>query len=251
MTPSKLRFTDVLDLTVDADTSSTSAKAEDGERLTWGSDDLLIEDAAVVATGFDPDQLRGVDGRWVDSTGVGGLGDLVRERAALAAVPRYPRSADAGVSAYYGGDYKNMNAAYRKTEQPDGRTRRAMQSLDAGFDVESARTTEDIEVYRGIFNGARAFGAAWYADDLTGLTWTELSPASTTANPAVAEKFTSKYTDAGVRLRVKVPRGTPAMRLSEWGDEAEVLLRPGTRFRVVADNGTVDNVRQLDVEVLL
>lgn len=171
------------------------------------------------------------------------------ERSALSSVPKYPAIADDGVSMYYGNEYKQINAAMRGVESADARTKRAIKSLQSGFS--RTVTSNDIVVHRGMFYGSKSFGDdAWNRPDLTGVEWTDKAPASSTTNPAVADRFASKFTDEGVSMRIRIPKGTPAMRLSEWGDEAEVLLQPGLRYRVVKDNGTIDNVRHLDVEVI-
>lgn len=209
------------------------------------------EDAESVVATFDPGQARDTEGRW---TRIGGSSSsAVREvahgRAALTSVPSPPRVADEGVSMYYGNDFKPINAAYRGTDTPDDRTQRAITSLDEGFT--RARTSSDVEVYRGLGMGSRAFGRdVWQRPSLVGVEWTEKAPTSTTANSAVTDKFASRYTGEGAVLRVHVPRGTPAMRLSGWGDEAEVLLKPHLRYRITADHGVENGVRFLDAEVI-
>lgn len=96
--------------------------------------------------------------------------------------------------------------------------------------------SDDIIVYRGVRLEA------------IGDTWTDAGFVSTTARRDVAEHSFSGRGSA--LLRIRVPRGTPALGLEGLG-EAEVLLARGLPFRQVADHGVLDNgARFLDVEVV-
>lgn len=171
-------------------------------------------------------------------------------RDALYAVDRPPPSAARGVSAYYGDGYREINNALRGRDPGNGRrVSAAVSSLDAGF--RATRTDRDVVAHRGVFYGSFVFGhQAWAAPSLEGMEFEDRGYSSTTTNPAVVSRFTSQYTDEGVSMRILVPQGTPALRLSEWGDEAELLLNRGSRFRVIRDHGTQDGIRNIDVEVV-
>ena len=91
-----------------------------------------------------------------------------------------------------------------------------------------------------------------------GFEWTSRSFTSTSVS--TAERLGPAFTGGagGMRMRIIVPRGTKAMssdprlRRGELGalDPDEILLRRGLQFRVVADHGEVDGIRQIDVEVV-
>jgi len=236
-----------------------------------GDDDAVVasdfDDRTDVALKFDPQQPRDSNGRWINvKHGIGAIADAIGEidvhadakrrldgaqsdRSALRAAPHPPRVAEAGAAMYYGDDYRSIQGTMRRGEPANVRTRRAIDSLHAGFG--SAKTQEDIRVYRGAFYGSMVFGhEAWRMDNMSGVTFRDPGFASTTANEDIAKKFASKYTDEGVLMRVLVPKDTPAMKLSSWDDEAEVLLNSGMSYRVIADHGTTDNVRHIDVEVI-
>jgi hypothetical protein len=55
-------------------------------------------------------------------------------------------------------------------------------------------------------------------------------------------------------MRFIFPKGTPAVQLSGYEYEAELMIGPGYRFRVIRDHGTFaagdPTSRLLDVEVI-
>lgn len=120
-----------------------------------------------------------------------------------------------------------------------------------------SRTNTDIAAWRGITDATRLFGGR-LDGDLTGFTWLELAYGSTTVDRRVAETFTYPGVDGTpkVLMRILVPRGTGAARISRMGDglggpQAEVLLQRGLRMRVVADRGmSPAGYRMIDVEVI-
>jgi len=73
---------------------------------------------------------------------------------------------------------------------------------------------------------------------------------STSARPEFIESFARPGWPNAVAMRMLLPWGTQALRLGEWGQEAEVLLGRGNRYKVTADYGVVDGVRRIDVEVV-
>lgn len=121
-----------------------------------------------------------------------------------------------------------------------------------------SRTSAEIAAWRGISNAGRLFGDR-LGGNLTGFTWTERAYGSTTVDRRIAESFTYPGVDETpkVLMRILVPRGTGAARISGMGSglsggpQAEVLLQRGLRMRVVADRGmSPAGYRMLDVEVI-
>lgn len=121
---------------------------------------------------------------------------------------------------------------------------------DATVNIDSvmarSAVTADIRVFRGIENGERVFGQAW-ARSLKGAEWTEHGYMSTSADEAIAKVFGGKRL-GGALLKIRVPRGTQALQLSDPTYEAEVLLARGRRIRVVKDSGPGPN-RVIEVEI--
>ena len=118
----------------------------------------------------------------------------------------------------------------------------------------ASRLEDDVVVTRGTATGRGIFGDA-LSGDLTGWSWNEDAYVSTTADPKISESFGG----SGLVMRITVPRGTGAVRLSNVGGdakksvaaEAELLLQRGLKMRVVRDNGRdADGTRRLDVEVM-
>ena len=121
----------------------------------------------------------------------------------------------------------------------------------AGLDSAMALSTlpRDVSGWRGI-SDARALFAGREAGDLTGFEWRELAYSSTTVDERVARSFAIAG-DRPVMMRILAPRGTQALRIGDYYDQAEVLLQRGLRFRVVADRGiSPTGVRLLDVVVV-
>lgn len=126
-----------------------------------------------------------------------------------------------------------------------------VRSMDVGMD--NSKLTDDVQVYRVVKDPTTVFGKSWDSDgDNTGLTWKDDGFTSTT--PDV--DYTDKYLGSGenVRMRILVPKGTPALYIEQQTDVGtplrQIVLDRSSKFRVVADNGVVDGIRQLDVEVL-
>lgn len=156
------------------------------------------------------------------------------------------------ISNYVGNNYEEMNEVLRTGRSSDwGNTDDQVRALSAR--LRRSKLRQDIVVHRGVFVGKYAFGRAWSDGDMTGVEWVERGFSSTTAREDIAHKFVfgeAANTDlVSVAMRVKVPAGVGGARVGHW-DEAEVLLQPGLRFRVVADHGIEGRVRRMDVEVV-
>jgi hypothetical protein len=201
-------------------------------------------------------------GRWVErlSTQMASSRDpfegVVTGREAFRAVPDLDTRADndsndergrrlsRAITMYVGNNFKNMNESLREGRSSSwGDTDR--QVADLASALRRYRLRQDVLTYRGVYSGDRAFGDLWAKEDMTGVEWSDRGFFST----SVREDEARKHTRRGALMRVKIPAGTGAGRVGPW-DEAEVLLPPGTQFRVVADHGMQDGVRRLDVEVV-
>ena len=89
--------------------------------------------------------------------------------------------------------------------------------------------------------------------DMTGATFRDRGFVSTSARTDQSRSFTRP---GGVRLTITAPEGTGAIGLSDFTDEAEILLDAGLTFRVTRDHGLEEmfkggaGVRHLEVEVV-
>jgi hypothetical protein len=144
----------------------------------------------------------------------------------------------------------------------DTRITADIHEIDAALDA--SRLTHDVQSWRGLYSGRSIFGdPTTWGDDLTGFEWMDPAYSSTTTSDTVAHRFIG---DDGVQLRLFIPKGSKAIRLSGWPEdeyarakEAELLLARGARFRVVRDGGWIlrreefgsKRVRDLDVEVIV
>lgn len=168
---------------------------------------------------------------------------------------------------YQGGSYATINHTLRQGIEDE-----YVQEWVDGIDdaLSASRLQHDVAVYRGIRDPSRVFGPAWddSANSKVGLTWTDGGYTSTSADERVVDQAGFAAGSRGdVRMRIVVPAGTPALRLSDMAPpnyqfslddpdeqhqvEAEILLQRGLTFRVVADHGSVNGgPRMLDVEVV-
>lgn len=131
-----------------------------------------------------------------------------------------------------------------------------LQSSVKDLDIAMAHSklTEDVNVVRVIRDPSMVFGKTWKTDgDNTGLTWKDDGFISTTPDEDYARQYAG--TGENVRLNLLVPAGTGALSLiqrdaGDAGDELrQVVLNRGLTFRVARDNGVINGLRQLDVEV--
>ncbi|WKU08002.1 phage minor capsid protein [Micromonospora sp. HUAS LYJ1] len=200
---------------------------------------------------------------WDERTGRARTGQGALDAAPLRLDPRTGRlvggdtwpgrqAAGDAVRSYQGSGFQIVNRSLRQRVSP--LPERAAE-LVAGLDdaLSRSRLDADIVVERG-FRPTPAFGADWANADVTGWIWTDLAYGSVTADSVVAEEFAGSR---GIIMRILVPRGVGAVRVSDLGSEnggseaeAEILLERGCRYRVVRDHGVVDGWRRVDVEVL-
>jgi hypothetical protein len=83
--------------------------------------------------------------------------------------------------------------------------------------------------------------------DATGAVWQDRGFVSVSARTDRAQSFAGR---GGVAMRITVPEGTRAIGLSDFTDEAEILLDSSLSFQVTHDHGMIDGIRHLDVEVI-
>jgi hypothetical protein len=176
--------------------------------------------------------------------------------------PERPRIEQAAVS--YGRDprdgdlnYVTVNAAVRGFGgdiRPDAAPELQQTVKDLDQLLAGALLKTDTLTYRGIQSPASAI-PGWRDDgDNVGLEWTAEGYQSTTTDVSVAHEFASGVVSGGNRsatpmvARVLLPRGAPGMQMSPV--VSEILTARNQRFRLVADRGVVDGVRQIDVEVI-
>jgi phage portal protein BeeE len=179
------------------------------------------------------------------------LKDAARGDAALDAAPYKQWLEPDGphkdaVFSYTGGGYLGINADLRVGRFDDRRTKNDIRRLDEA--MADSPLGSDVVVVRGIRDPRAVFGDAWNDSDVSGLEWSELSFASSSTN--VAQTGRTYFTgNSGVRMEILVPKGTSALAASRAG-EAELLLNRGLKYRVVRDDGVVDGIRRISVEVL-
>ncbi len=150
---------------------------------------------------------------------------------------------DGALGFYVAAGYLGINGDLRAGRESREPWRTATENIDSA--MKTSALTADIEVARGLKNPNKVFGSDWNDDDVTGLTFRDDGFVSTSASLTGRNFFTSSD---GVSLRIVAPKGTHALVISEIG-ESEILLDRGLRYRVTRDNGVVDGLRRLDVEV--
>ena len=113
---------------------------------------------------------------------------------------------------------------------------------------DSARAPAPVQVWRGL-NVEDALGFTLTDEERAnpvGLEWTDWGFSSTTAHYAIADNFHDPFETGNVILEFVVPEGFPAVAIATLQDyfddlprgvsvpyeESEVLLPPGTQFRV-------------------
>jgi len=161
----------------------------------------------------------------------------------------------AAVADYRGSGYRQINGYLRHGAGDRSDT---VARIDEAMELSTL--PKAVGVHRGILDPAKVFGAAWNDVDVTGLEWVEKGYSSTTVDVRVAREFSSGG-GGRVMMRVVLPKGTRAIRLSDMAGpgqplggistEAEVLGSRQLRYRVVADHGFDEQgTRHVDVEVI-
>lgn len=156
------------------------------------------------------------------------------------------------VKVYETGWYAVINGWLRGNQKiqdkEDERTQRTVADIDEAMD--GSVLSEDIQVWRGMFNAQRLFGDDFTEVDLTGFTWKDKGFGSTTTEESVTDLFMVKGSDSprykgkNVKMVVSVPKGTKALQVSTDkegskanGAQAELTLERNLTWRIVKDHG--------------
>ena len=162
------------------------------------------------------------------------------------------KAGTAAIERYRGKAFQEINGDLRSGKM-SAKTRATVDEIDK-VHAES-KLDEDVVRHRGIGNGEKVFGPA-AKKKLTGAEWTEDAFQSTSADPAVAERFTINEDGkrAAAVIKMRVPKGTGAIQLSDERYEAEMLLERGLKLRVISDTGPwrrgQKGYRTIEVEVV-
>jgi hypothetical protein len=162
------------------------------------------------------------------------------------------KAGTAAIERYRGKAFSEINGDLR-SGKISAKTRATVDEIDK-VHAES-KLDEDVVLHRGIGNVEAVFGPA-AKKKLTGAEWTEDAFQSTSADPAVAERFTINEDGkrAAAVIKMRVPKGTGAIQLSDERYEAEVLLERGLKLRVISDTGPwrrgQKGFRTIEVEVV-
>lgn len=119
--------------------------------------------------------------------------------------------------------------------------------------MSTSPTGRDIVVWRGLLRPEQVLGDVHsLPKDLTGTTFVDPAFVSTSVSRAASDRFVGADR---IQLRVHVPKGTSAIKVSGAERESEILLDRGLTYRVVADRSErwphgPGSVRILDVEVV-
>lgn len=210
--------------------------------------------------------------------------------------PEGSGSAEA-LSEYEGVEYhvtnETLRGSFSKADPNDPHTIKreaevAARVADIDKTMAVSPLSDDVEVHRGFTKGKRVFGDDWHGDvvdwddfdhgtdrwkagerpNLTGLKFRDKGYVSTSADGRVADEFVRRQAEflkgtgdlegEPVVMRMKVPKGTGAVRLGDMSPagkkpttSAEILLRRGLNMRVTRDHGVDEKgIRRLDIEVI-
>jgi hypothetical protein len=157
------------------------------------------------------------------------------------------------LDAYTADRYREINRLLRgqdlQQEEDRNQTIDLIKEMDAAFALDSALTTQDALVYRGIHSANLLFGDR-LSGNLEGLEWAEEAYLSTTAVEARTRTFRGGG-EQSVVMRILLPKGTRAIEGSPLKAEAELLVTRGSKMRVVKDHGPdADGIRRIDVELM-
>ena len=237
---------------------------------------------AALMAGFDKDQARDQKGRWSEREGSapsppsvkpsGGVpvakprpkpepAKAMTPESTLSAAPKavdgtgsrkVDRAGTAALERYRGKDFSEINRGLR-SGKPSAKTSATAAQIDRVH--ADSKLTEDVVVHRGIGDIDAVFGPA-AKRKLIGAEWQDDAFQSTSANADTAERFLiGEQGRRGVAvMKIRVPKGTGAIQLSDDRYEAEMLLERGLRMRVVSDTGPwrrgQKRPRTIEVEVV-
>jgi hypothetical protein len=137
---------------------------------------------------------------------------------------------------YSGHSYTIINRYYRggaTSEEPKGYGS-LLANLDSAFKRRAARVPSDVEVLRFVSEDHPLWELLKYGQLTEGVETQDLGYMST----SIHNDFDW---EGRLRIRIKVPKGTPAIYLSgsfsHFPEEKELLLNRGTRLRVTKVSG--------------
>lgn len=264
-------------------------RARDVQMAAQAAIDAVLAGYDAVLAGYDPKQPRDRKGRWSDREGnapsapskpsapsapakpsaddkpkaaAPKAAKAMTPAATLAAAPKdveadsgprkVSKAGTAAIERYRGKAFSEINGDLRSGKM-SAKTRATVEEIDK-VHAES-KLADDVVLHRGIGNVEAVFGPA-AKKKLTGAEWTEQAFQSTSADPAVAERFTISEDGkrAAAVIKMRVPKGTGAIQLSDERYEAEVLLERGLKLRVISDTGPwrrgQKGYRTIEVEVV-
>jgi hypothetical protein len=214
----------------------------------------------------EPDNFESLSGGYVTS-----LPDLLALRAKtqshqagpsvhvpLKGIESLTGSAHSAANGYTGSSYTPMNDAMRTFSQTgkwddSSYGTQAKHLYDVFKGDKAGRLAEDTILFRGFREGDKVLGDAW-GPDLAGVEFTNQAFSSTSTSYGVGERFAGEgFSPNGVVMRLHVKKGTQGISAQKGGSiqsEQEVILGPGTRYRIVADYGWRKGMRMVDVEVV-
>lgn len=158
---------------------------------------------------------------------------------------------------------KNSNAPDSPLQTNED-VRATIDTMDRG--MAASHVEHDVVVHRMISEPEHQFGSSYRHDgDNTGLSWRDHAYTSTSAvgmEGTLAfqgSRLRGGFEEAGkpmVMMRIVIPKGQSAL-LGRSGLEGEIILPHDTEFRIVRDNGNVDDrgrahagTRFVDVEII-
>jgi peptidoglycan hydrolase-like protein with peptidoglycan-binding domain/GNAT superfamily N-acetyltransferase len=147
---------------------------------------------------------------------------------------------------YSGGRYRDINHTLRGKDWTYSDTQELIDGLDSVFEA-GAKTDRPMSVKRRVM-GARLFLGE--PGSKVGKTFTDPAFVSTT-EMADMKKIAGVF--GHDEIDIHLPEGTPALRLGKLSNnshEQEILLKRGTRFKVLSDEQTPEG-RRVKLEVVL
>lgn len=181
-------------------------------------------------------------------------------KAAAPSKPKLSRE-QVGVIEHYKGDgFYEANAVMRNPEKYSAAQVKSATAQTERLDgiIKQSKTTKDHVLYRGVRSGDLFDGA----EGLVGKSLPNVTPQSTTVDKGVAENYAgllggfSGDRGKSVVLKVNAAKGSSALNVSDYTSinsaEREVLLRPGSRYKVKSVESVRDpagNVSHKVIEV--
>jgi hypothetical protein len=153
---------------------------------------------------------------------------------------------------YTGSGYGTVNT--KLNELPPGMAKTGsttITNIDNAMAASPALDT-DVVLYRGFKSPHTVFSSGkWNDVNVAGMEWSQRSYSSTSGELSTAQGFAGY---GGVVMRVIIPKEMQVHGINakggQHGGENEIILQRGLRYRVVADYGTHDSKRYIDVMVV-